>query len=202
VRLKLVTPPSVEPVTLAEAKLYLRVVDSTEDAMISSMITAARVKCEAEFDRCFINTTWDLFFDGWPNDNAPIPTAWPGLVGTISVVRFPRANLVSVDAVNYVDGAGITQLLDPSAYLVATGAPGMMMPAYLRTWPPTRIQLGSVVIRFTAGYGATADDVPITDKQAVLMMTAMMYENRGESAFEVPKFITDLLAAGDWGSYS
>src|SRR4051794_5651410 len=103
-RLVLVTPPAAEPVSLAEAKLYLRVVDSAEDSMITNMIAAARLLCEAEVDRSFINTTWDLILDGWPNDGSPIPTPWPGLTGTVSVVRFPRASLVSITSISYVDG--------------------------------------------------------------------------------------------------
>lgn len=40
-------------------------------------------------------------------------------------------------------------------------------------------RLGSVVIRFTAGFGATWQDVPADLAQAVLMLAAQFYEDRG-----------------------
>jgi len=42
---KVITPPT-EPVTLAEARLHLRVTDTAEDALIGVWITAAREVCE------------------------------------------------------------------------------------------------------------------------------------------------------------
>lgn len=38
----LLTPPAIEPLTLAEAKLYLRVAHEDDDGLITSLIAAAR----------------------------------------------------------------------------------------------------------------------------------------------------------------
>jgi len=45
--LQLVTPPVDEPVTLAEAKLHLRVDFDEDDALILALISAARQAAEA-----------------------------------------------------------------------------------------------------------------------------------------------------------
>ena len=45
--LVLVTPPATQPVSLTEAKLHLRVSDTTEDTLITALIAAARERAEA-----------------------------------------------------------------------------------------------------------------------------------------------------------
>lgn len=44
--LQLLTPPTAEPVSLVEAKLHLRVDFNDDDALITSLITAARQAAE------------------------------------------------------------------------------------------------------------------------------------------------------------
>ena len=44
--LKLVSPPEVEPLTLAEAKAHLRLDTDADDAYVSALITAARERIE------------------------------------------------------------------------------------------------------------------------------------------------------------
>lgn len=47
-----------EPVTLTDAKLWCRIDNTAEDSVISSLITAAREKVEADTDRQFAPQTW------------------------------------------------------------------------------------------------------------------------------------------------
>jgi uncharacterized phiE125 gp8 family phage protein len=58
--LTLITPPTSEPITLAEAKLFLRVDGNTEDALISSLIIAARQKAEAWLRRSLLSQVWKI----------------------------------------------------------------------------------------------------------------------------------------------
>jgi hypothetical protein len=64
--LSLITPPTVEPVTLADEKSFLRVGITDDDAIISTFITAARLYCEHYLGRVLITSTWLMTFDIFP----------------------------------------------------------------------------------------------------------------------------------------
>ena len=59
----LLTPPAVEPLTLAEAKSYLRVDTVDEDDTIAALIAAARLLVEAYARRALITQSWRLSLD-------------------------------------------------------------------------------------------------------------------------------------------
>ncbi len=64
----LITPPAVEPVTLADAKAYLRVDNDDDDGVISALIAGARSHIEAQTRRALITQAWRLVRDAWPGD--------------------------------------------------------------------------------------------------------------------------------------
>lgn len=66
--LQIVVPPVVEPVTLAEAKNYLRVDQdiTDDDALISELIVAAREYAETYCGRSFANKTYRQSLDSFP----------------------------------------------------------------------------------------------------------------------------------------
>ena len=59
-----VTPAASEPITLTEAKNFLRVDGSDDDALIGALISAAREMCEQYTRRILVTTTIDEYFDG------------------------------------------------------------------------------------------------------------------------------------------
>ena len=84
--LQLNTPPAAEPVTLAEAKAWLRVdTGDDDDALITSLISAARARAEWHTGRAFVTQGWTLWLDCWPSGAcAEIPL--PPLQGVQSSV--------------------------------------------------------------------------------------------------------------------
>ncbi|MEQ1790660.1 MAG: head-tail connector protein, partial [Rickettsiales bacterium] len=60
--LERISAPATEPITLAEAKLYLRVDSSSEDNLITDLIVAARMSAEAWLKNSLISQSWKLVY--------------------------------------------------------------------------------------------------------------------------------------------
>lgn len=170
-----ITPPAAEPVTLAEAKLHLRVTDAAEDALIALYITAARESCEDRLDTTLPTTSWRLTLDAFPD-----------------AIRLVRGPLASVDAVRYIDANGALQTLAPQDYTVDTASTlGYVVPTYGKAWPATRDQVNAVEVDFTAGRAS----VPAPLKAWMLLAVGDMYANREGSTDKptVPHSFADRL---------
>jgi len=163
--LRRTSSPGTEPVSLAEAKLHLRVDHDAEDALISALIVSARTDCEDRLQRSLITTGWEWTLDAF------------GDLGYI-----PRPPLVSVTSLKYFDAAGTLQTLDPSAYLVDPGGeqPGRLEP--VTQWPFAQDRLNAVTVAYQAGYGSNAADVPAPIRQWILLAVGDMYANRERSS--------------------
>ena len=62
----LLTPPAVEPLSLAEAKAWLRVAHDDDDALIAALVASGRAHIEKETRRALIAQTWRIVRDAWP----------------------------------------------------------------------------------------------------------------------------------------
>jgi uncharacterized phiE125 gp8 family phage protein len=69
-----------------------------------------------------------------------------------------------------------------------------VVPAWNRFWPATRCSINSVVIRFVAGYGDSAEDVPQAIRQGLLIEIANLYENLEDI---VPRHDIGLMAVSE-----
>ena len=68
---------------------------------------------------------------------------------------------------------------------LARGEPALLLPAYGKSWPSTRVWVDAngnypVEVRFIAGYGTAGTSVPETFRQAMLLLIGHWYENREE----------------------
>jgi uncharacterized phiE125 gp8 family phage protein len=159
----LVAGPAVEPVTLADMRSTLRS-EGGEDDLVGALIRAARLLVEATSRLALIEQTWRLTLDRWPRDR---------------LVRLPIGPLIGLDAVRVHDGAGWVPLdpaltvldpaSDPPRLLVAPAAPEPARP------------MGGIEIVVRAGFGAGADAVPAPLAQAVRLLVARWFENRGDA---------------------
>ena len=66
----LIAGPALEPVSLAEAKAWLRIDGSDEDALISTLVTSARLVLEAHTHQLFLEQSWKILYDAWPSGGA------------------------------------------------------------------------------------------------------------------------------------
>jgi uncharacterized phiE125 gp8 family phage protein len=167
---RVVAEPLQEPITLAEAKAHLRVDDTSEDALIQTLITAAREAAEDYCARSFALKTYEQVLDAFPLE-IPLP--------------FPP--VTAVDSVSYVNPAGDTLTLHSSTYaLDSESEPGWLLPA--STWP--EVMEGANVVRIRYMAGAT----PKRAKQAMLLIIGYLFENRGDTGKNaIPAAATFLL---------
>jgi len=172
VGLKLVTPPAIEPVTLAEAKAQLRLDTDVDDAYISALIVVARERVELFLRRALITQSFEYTLDQFP--------AKKYLICTNSFIDLPRPPLQSVEWIKYIDTAGNQQTLPPETYVVdaSSNEMGRVALAWNQFWPITRWSINSVVIRFVAGYGNNSEDIPQSIRHGILIEISNLYENR------------------------
>lgn len=168
-RLQKVQAPTGDPLTLEEAKLFLRVTQDREDDLIMELVAAATRRFEAYTGRQVITARWRLFRSAFPARGRSL--------------EIPRPPLQSVSAVQYLDPSGTLQTWPTSAYRVSTfsgdlAPPGLIVPAPGEEWPETAPgDPAAVQVQFTAGYGA-ASSTPAAVKQAVRQILGGYYEHR------------------------
>ncbi len=82
---KLLTGPAVEPLSLDEAKTFLRVEHSDDDQVIGALIASARMHVEAQAKIALITQSWRMVFDCWPHHGRIVVR--PGPLKALSAVR-------------------------------------------------------------------------------------------------------------------
>jgi len=189
---QLVTPPTVEPVTLALAKLHLRVDFDDDDLLITGLITAARQYAEKRTNRAFFTQTWMRTMDFFPlygrveGSRAPSQRdTWPyGMWYWDRVtIDLPHNRVQSVTSITYNDGTGTLQMLPTTAYSVdVTSTPARIAPAQGMFWPILNDYIpGSVQITYVCGSygdGVSVNTCPMTIVQAMLLLIGHWYEHR------------------------
>jgi len=160
----LTSGPVLEPVSLDEAKLHLRVDHGDEDLLIASLITAARVHLETHLGLAFITQQWSLVLDQWPaGADLCLPLSPVQAVSALTLYDADDASSVVASA-NYA----LDAISQPARLVWREGAVRPM---------PGRSYNG-IEVSFSAGFGALASDVPQPLRQAILLLTAHWYERR------------------------
>lgn len=156
----LLAGPAVEPVTLAQAKAFLKVDDSTEDALITTLITAARLHVEGVTGKALIAQSWRINLDYWPADR---------------VVKLPVRPLISITAITAYDGDGMAHAIAAAQFFAEPAR--LLLPLNVAGMPVLR-EHGGIEVDYVAGFGATAADVPADVVQAMLVLIGYWFEHR------------------------
>ncbi|WP_315920433.1 head-tail connector protein [Mesorhizobium sp. SP-1A] len=168
-----VTAPEILPVSLAEAKVHLRVdPDATlEDSLVEGLIRAAVDHLDGWtglLGRCLVEQTWRQDFEA----------------GT-SRLQLPLGPVIDVISVT-ADGTPV----DPASYSLSTDGGG-------RSFVTVDSGIGgAITVTYRAGYATIPQDdgppvvparstVPQSVKQAILLFVGAWYENREETAIGV-----------------
>lgn len=172
--IQVVTPPASEPLTLAEVKEFLRVDHSDDDATLAIFIAAARQLCESYTRLALMPTTFEEYFDDFPQ-----------YTGTYKdEIRLSRSPVSAVTYVKYIDGNETTITASASDYKTdLISQPARISPD--NGWFGTYETINAVFIRYVAGY-ANAASVPAPLKHGMLLVIGDMYENRTDSVKRLP----------------
>lgn len=173
----LVTPATVTPVSLNEAKLHLRVAfpddegnvpASDEDAIIQAFIDAAVSYLDGPqgiLGRCLVEQTWRADFSGF-EQRLCLP--FGPVISVVSVTwRNADGQIATVDDDNYLlqaDAGGNTYLVFRSGY----------------NFPSSLAEFDPIAVTFKAGY-PLVDEKPTTPsalKVAILLLVGTWFENR------------------------
>ena len=181
--LQLRAGPAQEPVSLLEAKNFMRLDSSQDDVLVSTLITAARIHIETTIGKVLVTESWSYFLDKWPKSK---------------VIYFPLDPIQTIEEIRFhtTDDTFIVLSSDEYSTDFVSNHPRLL---FNGTKPAGSSQkLNQLEIRFLAGYGDTPEDVPADLKQALLMLAAHWFEQRDPIAFggsfaEVPRTIQALL---------
>lgn len=158
-----ITPPAELPVSVREVGEHLRIDTGPEAYLLQTYIAAATDHLDGFtgiLGRCLVDQVWRQDFDTFYGLRLPFPDC-----KNISVV--------------WRDAAGVvTAVAAPNYFLESTSA-GLDL-RFVSGWSAPSLPHGGaapVSVTFTAGYG-TAQQVPFSLKQAILLMVGHSYRFR------------------------
>lgn len=167
--------PIKEPLTLLEVKEFLRISNTDDDALISSLIGAVREHIEKATNRQLEIATFELI-------DAKLFTTLPG------------GSFITIDKIEYLDENLDYILFELNKYYsyVNNGIGSI----YFNEIPALQTHKKAIKVTFTCGYS----EVPEAIKQYMKVKIATLYENREEFVIGVSisefgsKFIENLLS--------
>ena len=148
--------PAEEPISLSDAKAFLRVNGSSDDSLITRLIIAAREAAESYLQRSLITQSWQLAYD----DYAP------------SRILLPRGPIQSITSVKMIALDGSQTTIANTAYRLNAGKEVLQLDS------PLVSHIIEVV--YVTGYGNAAA-VPSALRQGIYSHIAEMYDKRVES---------------------
>lgn len=155
----LITPPTAEPVTLADLKSQMGLsptqdTDHVQSDLLSKRlrraIRGARAECESMTSRVFMTQTWKVLLDTWPHKDPRYDEHW------YRSIVLPVPPFQSVSTFTYTDTQGITQDMFVYGFQVDPGSetqPARLTSPFAQPWPPIRMVPNNVQVQFKCGYG-------------------------------------------------
>lgn len=167
--LKLKSAPATGAVTLAEAKDYLRIADSQNDAEIASLVLALTERAELWTGRSFVDQSWTFWLDSLPITKSCYARQ----------IEIPRPPLQSVTHIKTYDAVGTGAVFPASSYFVDTvSSPGRIVLQEGHSWPAGGLRLANAVeIEFIAGYGSVGA-VPPALREGILLWMKVLFSGK------------------------
>lgn len=165
--------PASEPISLVDAKNYLKVQVTDDDVLIGVLITAARELVEHFCSRSFAIKSCLQTMDAFPfyADTSNSQQAYPPsyysypLYATnqwnySQMIKLFMPPAIAVQGIDYTkaDGTEGTLVQDTDFVLDNVNEPSRIFPMPGAQWPPCAYTPNAVRIRFTCGMGSSASD--------------------------------------------
>ncbi|WEV89337.1 hypothetical protein H10PHJ05_36 [Aeromonas phage HJ05] len=179
-----IKPAEHEPVTVAQAKAFCRVTHNLEDALIATLVSAARELCEGATRSPISPQTFQVTYRTPYHDTLfglhPTVEDRDGIKDGIRLPRIPFLQLVSVKLETP------EQTIDIPLSAVRVAKPRTL---YIKDWPTYFQRDTSLVVEYEAGYplvGGEGEDkdlvkCPALMAQCVLDTVAHLYSTRGDA---------------------
>jgi len=178
----LITPPAARPVSLAEAKEYMKIENTIDDQLINDLIEQSVSHIQNLTSHKLITQSWRVFFDDLPENK---------------ILAIPLAPVIAPIEVRYYDEAGDAQVISDTDYEFDIYS----NPARLRikTLQIFGHRLNGLEVDVQVGFGTAGVDVPGDLIRAVLVTISHWYEFRGavhpdDQPLSTPASLNKLLA--------
>lgn len=197
--LRVIEGPASEPIALDLARRHCRVDSDYDDDLLAMYLTSARLWTESFLNRALFTQKLQFAITWAPPPTATplvpqslivFPLNWPPLVKR--PIELPRAPAVSVEQIAWGPLENM-QVADPDDYTLNLG----VEPGYIAVKPQLLPQIPqqSMIIDYTAGYNdSDPNAVPVPIRHAILLLTAFLYEQRGDVSGDMPAFARNLMA--------
>lgn len=174
----------VQVVTVSQCKADMRITEDDQDVYISELIQEAIDYCEGPegvIGVALTTQTWELqlpkFYDK---------------------IRLPLSPVQSLTSITYFDGDDAQQTLSSAYRLIKSPDEAFLERIESVTLPATFDRSDAVSVRFVAGYGDAADDVPSSIKRAIRILVAHMFDNptvatMGTTPIQTPRAFDSLV---------
>lgn len=163
----------VLPVTVEEAKSFMRISHDRLDVEISHSIRTAAQSLRTAIGRDLLSTGWRLMLDHFPRGATPI--------------RINLGPILTVEQVTYIDPDGEHKTLLPDVDFTAIGLNDLdgatLFPKLGKTWPVFIQHYTTIGVDFYSGFGTVPAEVPEPLRTAILYHVAHQYMNMGDAAF-------------------
>jgi hypothetical protein len=186
VGLKLLTAPTIWPVSLAAARQQVRIVHDDDDLLLwnddlsnPGLVQLATRYLEQRWNVSLLAQQWELSADGWYDQRywreGEYIKAYRSMfggrtligdilnvggVGRVGAIYLPRPPLETVDKIQYFDSNGVLQTLATTVYEYDSyNRPGRVSLKPFQIWPFPQIGKvqDAVRIQFTSGFTSVAN---------------------------------------------
>jgi uncharacterized phiE125 gp8 family phage protein len=174
----LVTDTATEPVTLAEMKEFLKEDLTDEEDTITSLIASARKRIEDYCNITMCTKVYDMTLDGFEDR-----------------IKIPLPPCQSIDAFVYNSLTYSETAVSATKY--TTFIYNSLRKSEIIKYPEQTYSdyqvpdINAIRVRFTAGYGDNASDVPDILKTAIKITVAHWFENR--EGVTLPPLVKNLI---------